>query len=247
MGILPLLLELNSIEIVPGGHIRKDDFVAHLQSLTDLDGVHRGATETDLHAHRFFSVVHHFEDAHGAIGFSVDRTTNVEHVREALDFDGAFDAEVGARARGQRTIESNVHGDGAVDDGGIDARNFSGNYAVVGVDGGFLADKDILSLSLRDFELGLQVRRLGDASEGGALQNFLADFDVKLLQDAVNSRPDVELIELRFFQFVEGMLLVDFRLLNGELRLDGAFECFYFLDAQGHFVWPILPLALQRS
>ena len=49
--------------------------------------------------------------------------------------------------------------------------------AVARVDFGDLADRDVLGLRLGDAQLGLQVRRVGDAREVGARRDLLADFD----------------------------------------------------------------------
>ena len=63
-----------------------------------------------------------------------------ENVFEVFEFDGAIDAEVGARTERERIGDLDVDGDGAVLDGGVDAGDETFDDAVAGVDGGGLAD-----------------------------------------------------------------------------------------------------------
>ena len=88
---------------------------------------------------------------------------DVEDVFEILEFDGAIDAEIGARAVWERFGEQDVDGDGAVLDGGIDAGDPALDDAVAGVDGGRLANRDVSGLGFGDFDFGLQVLGVGNA------------------------------------------------------------------------------------
>jgi len=103
-----VLLQLNAIVIVHGRHIRENDFVADLQALHDFNGIHRGASQSDLDAHRLVAAGHQLEQPDGAVRFAVDRPANEDNVGQAFEFDGAFDAQVRPRASRWRSIERNV-------------------------------------------------------------------------------------------------------------------------------------------
>ena len=97
------------------------------------------------------------------------------------------------------------------------------------VDRGFLADLDVLRLRLGDLQRRLQLCWLRDFRESGARSHLLPDVHVEPLQDAVDARADVQLLDLRFFQCVERALLVDACLRHGKLRGDGICEGLDFL------------------
>ena len=70
--------------------------------------------------------------------------------------------------------------------------------------------------------------RLRDFREHGSLRYSLADFHVQFLQHAVNSRPDVQPVNLRFVQPVERSLLIQGRLLHGKLGINRICKRFDF-------------------
>ena len=59
------------------------------------------------------------------MGCAEGGTADIDDIGEALEFDGAIDAEVRDGAGGQRTIEFAIHGAGTVDDGSVDAGDVS--------------------------------------------------------------------------------------------------------------------------
>ena len=157
------------------------------------------------------------EQADGAVLLAERRASDVQDVLQALEFDRAVDAEVGAGAARQLAGELDVHGDGAVLRRRVDADDLAGDDAVAGVDRGQLADGQVAGLGLGDAQLGLEAGRVGDAGHVGALGDLLADFDRHLLEHAGHAGAHAQLVDLLAAQVVEGAQLVDAGLLGQHL------------------------------
>src|SRR6267378_2348234 len=65
-GHIPLL-QADPVEVVPGGHVGEDHLVPDLQSLQDLDGVHRASPQLKIDAHRLRSVINDLENSDSTV------------------------------------------------------------------------------------------------------------------------------------------------------------------------------------
>src|SRR5687768_18576656 len=83
-------------------HVGQDDLVARLQAVDDLDRADGAATEFHVHPDRF-AVRPDLEEADRAVLLAERRPSDVEHVLEQLQPDGAVDAEIGTRTSRERT------------------------------------------------------------------------------------------------------------------------------------------------
>src|SRR6185369_9185235 len=79
-----LALQLHSFEGIVLGHIRQDDLVARVQSLDDLDGVDRRATELHLRRDRLAARLH-LEDRHRAVLLAEGRTADEDDVLQLFE------------------------------------------------------------------------------------------------------------------------------------------------------------------
>jgi hypothetical protein len=226
-----LLAQADTVEGVHGGHVGEDDLVADIEALEDFDGVDGNFAELDVDADGFGAVANELEEANGGVSLAVDGPTDIEDIPEVIEFDGAIDAEVGAGAGRKRLGELDVDGDGAVLDGGIDAKDNTFDDAIARIDSGRLTNGDVFGLSFRNLDFGFESLGVGDASEVGTGSDVLADFDGHDLEDALNSGANVERVEFTALEVVEGALLIDFGLLSlnaGAGRVLGIFGAVFF-------------------
>src|SRR5829696_7989231 len=187
-------IESEPVNAVPLRRVGEDDRVALAQALQDLDVVDGGAAELDLGARGLAPVGADLEERDGRLPAAARRrAADVEYVLQALKFDGPVHAQVHARALRHRAFEPHVHGERAVARGRVDALDAPGDGAAAArVDGGGLAERDVLDLRLGNLERGLEARRVGDARDVGARRDLLSDLDRHLLQDARGAGPHLE-------------------------------------------------------
>ncbi len=218
---VPWLVQANTGLGIILRHVGKYDLVADFEAAEDLDVIHGGGAEFDVHAGSVRGAGVELEEAYGGVGFARDGAADVDDIGEALDFDGAVDAELGAGSLGQRAEEADIDGDSAVLSGGIDTDHTAGDEAVAGVDAGVLAEADILHLGFGDFEFGFELFGVGDFGEDGAGGDALADFDVHFLEDAIDTGADGELVDLLALEIVGGAVAFEADLLGIDLGADG--------------------------
>src|ERR1035438_1362580 len=133
-GSAMVLVEFDSVICVPLGHVGKNDAVAGLEALDDLDCADGASAELDLGAEGPGAVRRQLEDADRAVLVPECGPANKDHVVQVLQFDRAVDRQIRPGSLGQRPGEGHVDGDRAVRHRRIDPRNQSGDDAVMGVD-----------------------------------------------------------------------------------------------------------------
>src|SRR4051794_14972842 len=89
------LLEPNARRIVPRRHVGDDDAVADGQTVDDFDRVHRSAAELYVRAAGVAGALLDLEEPNRTLSLAVGRPTDVQHILEPVDLDGAVDAEIG--------------------------------------------------------------------------------------------------------------------------------------------------------
>src|SRR3981081_1142774 len=114
----------------PTATYREDHFVPHLQAREYFHGGHGAAPQLHVDARGFRAICRNLEEADGGVLLAMHWPPHIKHVLEVFQLDGAIYAEVRARPGWQRLIEHRVHGDRAVHDGGIDARDMSDYHSV---------------------------------------------------------------------------------------------------------------------
>jgi len=92
--------------------------------------------------------------------------------------------------------------------------------AVSGIDHCFLTYLNILCLSLSNFDLRFQFRRIRNPREVISHLQSLPDLHGQLLQHARHAGAYMQRFNLIKLQFCELIRLIDCRLLRGQLRLD---------------------------
>src|SRR2546429_4171724 len=95
----------------------------------------------------------------------------------------------------------------------------AGDNSIMSVNRSLLAELDVLSLRFSNLEFGLQILRLGHASEACSGCDLLADFHLHLLQDTVGPRQHSQGLRLRSLEFKQRPELRNACLLRGQLRL----------------------------
>ena len=96
--------------VVPGRRVGQDHALARHEALHDLDRVDGAAAEFDRHAHGGLAVGRELEQRDRGIRLAVRGAARIDHLRQALDLDGAVDRQVGARAARQFADEFDVDG-----------------------------------------------------------------------------------------------------------------------------------------
>src|SRR5260370_8166008 len=86
----------------------------------------------------------------------VYRTPHIKHILQILQLHRAINAEVGASTERERIVDANVHRNGTVDDGGVNADHVPLNDSVPGIDGRALPIGDILGFCFADLNFRLQ-------------------------------------------------------------------------------------------
>src|SRR4029077_1794558 len=133
--------------------------------LQDLHGIDRAAAQLHVDPVGVGIVAHHFEEADRAVRLAVYRTADVEHIFQVFELDGAIDAEVRTRAQGKRIVDAHINGYGTVDNRRIDADHETLDDSRARGPRGVLADDDIFRLRFGDFNLRLEVFRVGHARQ----------------------------------------------------------------------------------
>ncbi len=199
-------------------HIRQDHLVSRLEPAPHLDRVHRRLAHGHLRPRAVDAVLVDAEQADHALLLPVGGPAHIEHVDQVLELDRAVHAQIGPRALGELPLERDVHRDRAVEHGRVDPRHPARDDAVARVDGGRLADLDVLGLRLRDLELGLQLRLVRHARQVGPRLHVSAHVDRHLLQHPGDAGPHVQLVDLAVAQHDQRPQAIDLGLLHGQLR-----------------------------
>src|ERR1039458_1447601 len=153
-------VQFDTVILIVLRHVRQNYLVPHPQAVFDLDGVHRAAAEGDLHLVGVLAVGLQLEQRNGAVLLPEHGPAYEHHVVELFQLDGAVHAQIGPGAGRKRPLERHVHGDGAVHDGLLDARNEAVNQTgrsasrQPGIDDRGLSGSDVLDLGFGDLQLG---------------------------------------------------------------------------------------------
>lgn len=91
----------------------------------------------------------------------------------------------------------------------------------MGVDGPRLADLDVAGLGFGDFEGGFELVGLDDFGKGDADGDVFADLMGEVDEDAFDASANAEGVLLFLLEAEEGLRLLDFCLLDGDLGDDG--------------------------
>ena len=137
-----------------------------LQALDDLDRVHRALAELHLARRASSPPSVQLEEADRALLLPERRPSDVQHVVQPFELDRAVHAQIGPRAlaaarpsSATSTVIVPFCTAGSIRD------HLSGDDAVARVDGGGLADLDVLGLRLGDLELRLELAGLHDLGD----------------------------------------------------------------------------------
>ena len=118
-----------------------------------MNGVDRALAKLNGSAHGVRCAVDEFEHPHGVVFLPERGTSDVNHIIEMFELDGAVDAEVGSRAFWQRFIKRNFDIHRSLFHCRIYARDVAVRDSIARVDHGFLTDLNVLRLSLGDLDL----------------------------------------------------------------------------------------------
>src|ERR1043165_6669950 len=214
-----LLLQTNTLVIIPGGRVRQEDLISFAPIFQHFDGADGAAAQFDLYPCRALPVGFELEKTDRALRLTSRGTTHVEDIVQKLQFDCAVNAQVRTRALWQSSVERNIYRDCSLLHGRINSRHVTFNDAVVCVNRGALAHLHVLGLRFRNLELGFEVARLCDPREDCSGIDLLSDLSLHLLQDAIRAGLNSERAYLSAFELAQSLMLEDARLLRGELCL----------------------------
>src|SRR3954451_9398408 len=179
-----------------------------MQTVDDLDRVHRGSPKPYWNSVRFLPVSIEAEQRNRAVRLPENRTANVHDLLQSFQLDRSINAQVRSCSGWQGSFKAHVHGHGPVLRGRV-YTGYSTRYrSVTRIDLSNLSREDILRLSLGNLQLSFQLGWLRDLREDSACNDLLTLFDrccgngPELLQNAMNSRPNVQLIDLLLLQAV---------------------------------------------
>jgi hypothetical protein len=217
--------ESEAIMMIPGGHIRKNDLITHIQATENFDRADRAAAKFDGNAGGDATVVGEFKETDRAVRPGLHRFADMQDIIESFEFDGAFHTEIGSSTARQLTLQCDVNRHGTALDGGIDANDAAGDEAISRIDGGALLQLDILRLGLIDADFSFEPGRIGDTGNIGAGGQLLADLKCsgipKLLQHPIDAGADLERFDLVAAQLELRAQLLDLGGLHGDLRGGG--------------------------
>src|SRR5689334_8455084 len=98
-----LLVQLNSVVGVIGGHIRENHYIAYFETVLDLDRIDRSAAQGHLHLVCVFPVRFQLEKLYRAVLLTEHRALHEDHVVQTLQLDGSVHAKVGT-GTGRQTL-----------------------------------------------------------------------------------------------------------------------------------------------
>src|SRR5690242_13042820 len=188
------LFEPDTIEVVPLRHVGENHFVPDLQAFADFNGVHRAASEYDVHPHSFRSIIHELEDSYLAVRLAIDGPTHVKHIFQVLKLDGSIHTQVGPRSQRERIGYMHVHSHGSVLDGRIDSENAAIHNAISRVYRRFLSGHYVLCLCLRNLYFRLEPFRISYSRELCSGRHLLSLFHRHKLEHSVHPRANVQRI-----------------------------------------------------
>src|SRR5579875_3425644 len=85
-------LQPNAINTLPARHIGKDDLVARLHPLKNLDVVDGGLAHVHLAADGFPATIDQFEEADGRVNLTEGGSAYINHIAEMSDLNRAIHA-----------------------------------------------------------------------------------------------------------------------------------------------------------
>ena len=138
----------------------------------------------------------------------------MQHVLKPLELDRPVHPEVGPGSAGHFAAQADVDEHRSLDRGRIDPRDHPLDHPVPCVNVRPLPDCHVVDQCLRDLELRLEVRRIGDPRQFVARRDQLAYLDIHHLQDAVQPGPDTEPVNLLLAQHNQSLHLLDACLLG---------------------------------
>src|SRR5580700_1339720 len=152
-----LLLDPDTIGVIPARHVGQNDGVAFAQAFDDLDRIHRGSPNLYWHAQGSLPARAEFEQADGAVLLPERRPAYIEHVVHPLQVDGSIHAQFRPRALGKFPGEFYVDRHRSVLYSRIDTHHCAGNQTVVSINRRKLTNLHVARLGLSDLQSSHQM------------------------------------------------------------------------------------------
>ena len=115
------LAQADAVVSIHGRHVGEYHFVADIEALEDYDGVDAAFAKLDVDATGLGAVGIQLKESDGGIRLAVDGAADVEDVPKIFEFNGAIDAEVGARALREWVGNLNINSNSTILNRRIDA------------------------------------------------------------------------------------------------------------------------------
>src|SRR5262249_24444625 len=171
-----------------------------------------------------FHVIGILEEPYGAVLLTVNRSSNKHYVVQALKGNRPFDVQIGPGSLGQLAFQTCIYGNRSIDGRRVDTYDFAGDYSIASINRCFLADCNVLSLGLGDFQLRFKFFRVCDPGQIETWRYMLAYFYCNYCQLAVHPGFYVQGFDLALPEVVKLTGLIHPCLLNVQLGLNGFFR-----------------------